>query len=203
LDSDKNVCVTGYGHNVVSPTSNTDLVIKKFDSNGVEDITHSWPQTFDGGSNGAGTSVAAYSTGNVYVVGYGNNLVSGSSGLDWVIKKYSSNGIEDIVKWDKTFDGGSAATAQSLAIGSNGNVYVVGYGTNLVGSGTGEDWVIKSYNSDGVEDTLHWNKTFDGGANARATSVAIDSKGYVYVAGYGTNLVNGTSGTDWMIKKYH
>ena len=67
---------------------------------------------------------------NVYVVGYGNKLASGTSSYDWWIKKFDSSGAEDIVNWNKNFTsaGSNADQAWSVAIDSNDNVvekYVV------------------------------------------------------------------------------
>jgi len=55
----------------------------------------------------------------------------------------------------------------------------------------------------GIEDTTNWNKMFDNNGNYDcALSVAIDSRGNVYVVGYSYNIINSTSGADWWIKKF-
>jgi hypothetical protein len=33
--------------------------------------------------------------------------------------------------------------------------------------------------------------------------MAVDSFGNLYVAGYGVDMINGTSGKDWWIKKFY
>ena len=154
--------------------------------------------------NDEAKSVAVDSNGNIYVVGYGNNLVNGSSGRDWWIKKFDSNFNEVTTNWDKKFDSGGDDVAYSVAVDSNDNVYVVGYGSNLINGSSGPDWWIKKFNSNGTEDTTNWNKKFHGN-NGRdfAYSVAIDSFNNVYVVGSGYNLVSSSSYDDWWIKKFN
>ena len=149
--SDGSVYVVGYGWNlVVTGSSNEDWWIKKFSSSGVEDSAN-WNKIFSstGSSNDVANSVAVASDGSVYVVGYGFNLVTPSSGFDWWIKKFNSSGVE---QWEKEFNRGSDDVARSVSIDpSDGSVYVVGHGFNLVTPSSGEDWWIKKFNSAGVE----------------------------------------------------
>jgi uncharacterized delta-60 repeat protein len=212
IDSaDGSVYVVGRSDNLVSGTSGYDWWIKKFSSSGVED-TANWNKMFNssGTNNDVAYSVAIAPDGSVYVVGYGTDLV-GSSGRDWWIKKFSSSGVEDTANWDKKFDSGSSPNddeARSVAIASDGSVYVVGYGTKLGGLYSGADWWIKKFSSSGVEDTANWNKKIDSaGWNDVAYSVAIDpADGSVYVVGYGTHtdpLVSGSPGVDWWLKKFN
>jgi hypothetical protein len=90
-----------------------------------------------------------------------------------------------------------------VAVDTNGNVYVVGYGTNIASSSSGNDWWIKKFSSSGVEDTSNWDKRIDGNSGEDfAYSVAVGSEGSAYVGGYGSNLVSSTSGSDWWVKKF-
>ncbi|TGJ98517.1 choice-of-anchor D domain-containing protein [Leptospira langatensis] len=170
---------------------------------GVEDLV-GWNKKIDGNSGDDSVGGTAFDgSGNIYVVGYGTNLVSTTSGTDWWIKKFNSAGTEVITNWNKKIDGGIAAAAQAIAIDSSDNIYVVGYATNLVSTTSGTDWWIKKFNSAGTEVTTNWNKKFDGGKNANAIEAIVDSSGNLYVIGMGTNLVSTTSGTDWWIKKFN
>jgi uncharacterized delta-60 repeat protein len=244
-DSNNNVYVAGYGDHIVSGTSFHDWWIKKFDSSGNElDFdgsslpvsgggdspcsTNEKDQVFNSSSTNADviTAIVTDSDGNVYVIGFGDNIVGIWSGLDWWIKKFNSSGTEldfggsgypaaggsvspcSTNGRDAVFDGGAASVfddrAYAAAIDASGNIYVVGEGWDLVNDASRYDWWIKKFDSSGTEDS-NWEKKFDGGNgdNERARSVAVDSAGNVYVAGYGDNLVNDSSGYDWWVKKYN
>ncbi|MDY6934616.1 MAG: SBBP repeat-containing protein, partial [Spirochaetota bacterium] len=204
VDPDGNVYVGGYGSNLVGDASGLDLWIKRFDSNGIED-TVNWDKRFDGiGGDDAVNSIAVDPDGNVYVVGYGSNLVGEASGLDLWIKKFDSDGNEDMINWDMMFDGNNSNDeVSSAAVDSEGSVYIVGYGNNLVQESSGEDWWIKKFDSEGKEDTIGWNMMIDGNeGDDTAYSVVVDSGDNVYVAGYGSDLVNQISSLDLWIKRY-
>ena len=83
---------------------------------------------------------------NVYVTGLLVTLDSFIV-LDWYIKKFDSNGIEDTSNWNKKFssNGSYDDMAYSIVIDSNNNVYVAGYGYNLVNASSGYDWWIKKF----------------------------------------------------------
>ncbi len=210
VDGNDNIYVVGYAQKLSSSTSNTDMWIKKFDSSGVEDTTN-WNKNFTGTSTGndQAQSVAFDANNNVYVVGFGQNLVNSTSGYDWWIKKFDNNGVENITHWNKTVTSqisGGVDMANSFAVDSNNNVFVVGYGAQLVSSSpsSSEDWWIKKFDSNGVENTTNWNKNYTGTSTGSdvAYSVAVDEYNNVYVVGIGTNIVNGGSGQDWWIKKF-
>jgi hypothetical protein len=183
---------------------------------------------FDGGTDAADiiTAIVTDSNNNVYVVGFGKNIVDASSDLDWWIKKFDSSGNEldfggsgypaagsglspcTTNGKDAVFDNSSGIgiiddRAHAAAIDSTDNIYVVGEGYDLVNASSKNDWWIKKFSSNGVEDSA-WEKKIDGGSGDGevARSVAVDSSDNVYVAGYGNNLVNGSSGHDWWVKKY-
>ena len=102
---------------------------------------------FDGsGGDDSVSSISIDSAGNIYAGGYGVNLIDKSSGYDWWIKKFDSNGVEDIANWDLKFDGNNGSdAANSIVIDSVGNVYAAGYGWNLVDTSSEEDWWIKKF----------------------------------------------------------
>ena len=254
IDSNNNVYAVGHGTSLVSSSSNSDWWIKKFDANGIEDAAN-WNKKIDGdGSDDVATSIAIDSNNNIYVSGYGTNLVSSSSGSDWWIKKFDSNGIEDTINWNKQYDlNGYGDETYSISIDSENNVYLSGIGVDFVSSQltgywwikkfdsngienttnwnikkalngyvyataidsgdnlyvagnidmfSNTNWCIKKYNNTGIEDTANWNKIIDGnGSIDCAYSISIDSSNSIYITGFGSNIVSGSSSADWWIKK--
>lgn len=66
--------------------------------------------------------------------------------------------------WPKTFDGGEGDGNDKITCAvhdSQGNLYFMGYGFELVNHHSGYDWWIKKFNSEGVEITNGWNKKLD------------------------------------------
>ncbi len=189
------------GNISVNPGSNWS--IRKFATNGVED-TVNWNKSINLGTYGSVRGLAIDSKNNIYAAGYGYNLISSTSAVDWAIKKFDSNGVEDTIHWNKVFGGTGTEFPTSIATDSNDNVYVVGTGYNLVSSSSGNDWWIKKFNRNGTEYLANWNKMYDGaGGTDYIESVAIDSNDNVYVAGWGTNLASGSSITDIWVKKFN
>ena len=112
-------------------------------------VIESWDKKIDG--NGGGDKarwVAVDSLDNVYAIGNGQNIVSGSSFFDWWIKKFNSDGEE---LWEKKINGGNDDRAYSVAVDSSDNVYVVGSGYYLVSDSSYIDWWIKKFLPDGTE----------------------------------------------------
>ncbi|MCP4134134.1 MAG: hypothetical protein GY754_24390 [bacterium] len=204
IDSSDNVFAACKSQNIVTSSSGYDIWIKKYSSDGVEDSAN-WDKKFDfNNDNDSNPHVAIDSDDNIYVAGTGKNLVSDSSSSDWFIKKYSNDGVEDTTRWDKKFDGNSDSDAiYSITIDSNNNLYVAGYGKNLISSTSNLDCWIKKFLSDGVEDTLEWNMMFDQNEWTNiVSSIAVDSSNNIFMVGYGYNLKNSHSYFDAWLMKY-
>jgi uncharacterized delta-60 repeat protein len=191
VDSINSVYVVGSNYN----GTNDDWWIIKY----LHDGTEAWSKIYNGENNGNDIAhgIEIDDNNDVYVVGSKNYGINND---DWWIKKHTSGGTEDTSNWNKSFDGGSNGNdiAYSVQIDKYNNVYVVGsknYGIN------GDDWWIKKYNSNGNEDTMLWNKSFDGEfkGNDIAYDVVIDTNNNVYVVG---SMYNGNN-LDWWLKKYN
>jgi len=169
VDSNGNSYITGAGVN----DSHFDIVTIKYDSNG----TLLWNNSFDYYSNNdRGNSIAVDSLGNSYVTGYGKT----SEHTYYLITlKYASNGT---LLWNRSFDYGLEDNmGNSIAVDSQGNSYVTGYGYN----GSGCDILTLKYASNG---TLLWNRSFDYVSDSdEGKGIAVDSDRNVYVAGYSKN----------------
>ncbi len=208
IDSNDNLFVVGVG-NVSGGKTGGDSIVKKFLANGTENATN-WNHTFHGFGASNDTilyDVAVDSQNSVYVVGMISDGVGDGTSSDWLIKKYYSNGTEDIANWNKTFDSsafiGTADgqdEAKAIVVDANDNVYVGGYFNVIF---TANFLVVKKFDSSGNENLTRWNKSFPGGANAGATleGLALDSSNNLYVAG---NIGSGNGiSVNWWLKKIY
>jgi len=175
IDSSGNIYITGsydrsWGNPRNNYSSNFDVCVAKFNSSG----SLLW-NTFLGGTNAeGGKSIAADSSGNIYVTGYSYGTwgkpiepFPGFSGAtNAFVAKLNSEGF---LQWN-TFLGVADASDFGWGIGvdSPGNVYVTGFSYASWGSpispfigGTGGSNFVAKLNSSGVR---QWN-TFLGGAH--------------------------------------
>ncbi len=125
-----------------------------------------------------GEAIAVDGSGNVCVTGFS----SGGSGTrdDYLTIRYLPDGR--IAKlWPQRYDGTGNYydDAWAIAVDGSGNIYVTGAS---YGSGTSYDYATIKYYPYG---TAAWEKRYDGGSHDddRASDVAVDDSGYVYVTG--------------------
>jgi len=183
VDAAGNVYLTGYSSG--SGTS-ADYATIKYNSAGVEQ----WVARYDGPENSfyLATDLAVDAAGNVYVTG-GNS--------DYATVKYNSSGAQ---QWVARYDGpgNSFDVATALAVDAAGNVYVTGQSQ---GSGTDDDYATVKYNSSGIQQSV---ARYDGPGTSddKATALAVDAAGNVYVTGY--SLGSGAGfGSDYATVKYN
>jgi len=245
VDASSNIYVVGYGSGLLSGSSGWDWWIHMTNPE-LEEDSVGWTTNFNFQDSGSDIAydVAVDSANNVYVVGYGDNIIGGtpSSGHDWWIKKFDSMGNEldfggsglepghsgnnpcTTNTLDRAYDGFEATdVARAVAVDSNDNVYVAGYGDYLVDDSSFHDWWIKKFDSSGNEidfggsslpdfrgsispcTTNDLDRVYDGG-NDDADVIAdmvIDGNDNVYVIGYSDNLAGASSELDWWIKKFN
>jgi hypothetical protein len=151
--------------------------------------------TFDGSNAAQAMASAVDSQGRLVVVGYDT-----SGATRGRIKRYTRHGVVDAAIDITIGNGTNAVVAYGVAIGSSDSIFVVGTQSN----GSNNDWFIKKYSSEGVEDTSNWNKTYNGvrGDDDIAYAVSVASDGSVVVAGHSRRAVSGSTGDDWRIMKY-
>lgn len=120
VDSSGNVLVTGVSYGA---GGSYDYATIKYSSAGLP----LWTNRYNGPVNGddEGASVAADGSGNVYVTGYS---AGSGTGYDYATIAYSSAGLP---LWTNRYNGPANGgdlpqTKQSLALGSDGSVYVTG-----------------------------------------------------------------------------
>jgi len=169
VDALGNVYVTGQSE---SATSRDDLTTVKYNSDGQEQ----WIRRFNGSDNhhDRGAAVHVDDAGFIYVAGTSRNT---SSGDDYTTIKYSTDGAE---QWVEYYDYGGEDRVTDMAVTGAGEVYVVGYSE---GPGTDNDYAVVAYDTDGHE---QWTAryTSQGSNDDRASAVAVDDLGFVFVTGY-------------------
>ncbi len=95
--------------------------------------------------------------------------------------------------------GNDVDAATSVAVDASGNVYVTGISK---GVGTNIDYGTVKYNAAGVQ---QWVARYDGqeNSNDRATSIAVDGLGNVYVTGASTVLIGSVASSTFVTIKYN
>jgi uncharacterized delta-60 repeat protein len=186
LDSSGNIYVTG---NSSGFHTDFDYATVKYNAAGVQQ----WVARYNGPGNDwdMARALAVDTAGNVYVTGYS----SGSGIYDgYATVKYNSAGVE---QWVARYSGPGNFDdrAKALTVDGSGNVYVTGASWD---SGFFYDYATVKYNSAGVE---QWVVRYDGPGNSydRATALALDRAGNVYVTG--ASWDSGTS-RDYATVKY-
>lgn len=113
--------------------------------------------------------IAIDSTGNIYVVDYGN----------YRVQKFDSSGTY-ITQWGSHGSGnGQFRDADGLAVDSSGNVYVA----------DGGNYRVQKFTSDGTYLTQWGSYGSSNGQFRNGDGVAVDSNGNVYVADTNNNRV--------------
>jgi uncharacterized delta-60 repeat protein len=168
VDDSGNVYVTGssqlnYGW---------DYLTVKYDPSG----NQLWASRFNGTNrDDLASAIAVDRQGNVLVTGKSKNV---ADHFQYATVKYDKAGNQ---LWVQTYAGPGAAEddANSLAVDSNGNVYVTGQSK---GVGSDFDYATIKYSADG---TQLWVARYNGTGNSvdQATKVEVDSAQNVYVTG--------------------
>jgi len=168
VDNMGNVFVTGR-----SISTNYDYATVKYDSQGNE----LWVARYNGSANRGdqATSLAVDTDGNVYVTGRSDNE---NRDRDYTTLKYDTDGK---LLWETRYTGEDNGDnmAEALAVDADGNVYITGQSQGEDGDW---DYATVKYNSNGRQ---LWASRYNGPGNSldRATSLAIDSEGNIYVTG--------------------
>ena len=186
FDAAGNYFVTGYAE---SPETGQDYVTIKYATNGQV----LWTALYNGPDNGndQARALALDHNGNAYVTGRSE---SAAGGWDYLTVKYDPNGRQVwTARYDGSFSGEDDAVA--LAVDAAGNVYVTG------ASQSAKDryaFATVKYDPDGAQ---LWVACYVGPGQQedRATSMALDASGNVYVSGKSTGT---NTGFDFATLKY-
>lgn len=165
------------GGNVYNNLGITDFVIVKFNQKG--DLI--WAQLFNGSANYIDivNTIKVTKNGTCYLSGYSTES---STGYDFRVIKYNSNGIE---QWKKNYNRSSNDFPHDLALDENENIFITGE--------TNEDCTTIKYDSSGqLQWSTHYNYSGEYYDDGRA--ILTDYNGSV--------IVVGTSNRDIITLKY-
>ena len=199
-DGSGNVYVVGSttGNIAGTASNNGAAFVRKYDLNG----TVVWTRQFGTATTMTrATSVAADSSGNIYVAGYTSALLGATyyGTDDCFLRKYDSGGN---VLWTQQFGTTWTDSANGVAVDGSGYAYVVGAaGTALTGTTADSPiaFIRKFDTSGGTLWTKQWANSSGNGV-ARAVKAIGTGTGTVYVAGdtgdgeLRTFALNGTPG---------
>ena len=156
-------------------TSSTDIAVAKYDAN----LDRQWLMSFNGNggfSSDWSADLVTDRSGNSYVCGTLQNSLTSS---DYFICKISPGGQ---LIWEEVYSGQYNDIPSSIAIDNAGNCYVTGFSRSGNSIGTEDILTLKISESGSTV----WNSVYNGSAGGidGGNSVAVDSKGNVYVGGY-------------------
>jgi hypothetical protein len=190
VDGAGNVYVTG-----ISVNANQDILTIKIDANG----QRVWTNYYNGAVGAAAypAALAVDGSGNVYVAGSLQEQGANTSlTFQYATIKYSPEGN---LLWVARYQHQTnlASVAKALAVDRQGNVYVTGQSQ---APGTGVDYATVKFDASG-----HgvWTNRYNGPGylTDRATAIAVDDEGNVYVTGESNGGYD--AGTDYATIKYN
>jgi hypothetical protein len=145
-----------------------------------------WTNRYDGPGNtwDAASAIAVDSSGNVFVTGISLSG-SDSTSADYATIAYSNTGVP---LWTTRYDGANNFDRPlAIAVDASGNVFVTG--ESYDGGPSPIDFATVAYSNAGAP---LWTNRYDGPANLydRASAIAVDGSGNVFVTGFSENPSN-------------
>ncbi len=162
------ICVESQG-----VSSYLDFLVVKYNSAGDQQ----WVNRYNGPGNDEDIPITLVfdNQGNVFAAGW---TYSTANGYDMLTIKYNSAGD---TLWTRRYNGpaGQEDKVWHMAIDNPGNVYVAG---TSVGSGTGNDYIIIKYSTDGIQ---RWLSRYTSAGNNfdQIACITLDNSPNIYVTG--------------------
>ena len=186
----------GVGTSNLTSAGLSDVFVLKLDASG----NLLWAKSFGAAAADAGLSIAVDSTGNVYTTGFfastvdfdpgaGTTNLTTAGSSDVFISKLDASGN---LVFAKRFGGGISDLGYSIAVDSTGNIYTTGFfqdtvdfdpsagTTNLTTAGLSDVFISKL----DASGNLVFAKRFGAAEADAGRSIALDSTGNIYTAGY-------------------
>jgi uncharacterized delta-60 repeat protein len=144
-------------------------------------VIQAWVQRYTGPGNlhDTATAITVDAEGNVYVTGWSSDTPEfpHDYDYDYATIKYDADGV---VQWVRRYAGlgnGDDDRAVAIALDGQGNVYVTGRSQGIY---LDYEYATIKYDPDGVQ---QWVRRYGGSYHNRATDLAVDAAGNVYVTG--------------------
>jgi uncharacterized delta-60 repeat protein len=196
VDGSGNVYITGSS---TGRGTRSDFTTVKYSPNGAE----LWIKHYSTAGDDYAAAIAVDASGNVYVTGSSVTCAysypceyndSYDQYTYYITVKYSQDGTE---QWVRQHDTGFNSVATAIAIDAGGYVYVTG---SSITNPASEDFGTIKYSPDGTELWVQkYHNQFSESSNDKATAIAIDAQGDVYVTGTSNG---GGVGQDYATVKY-
>lgn len=157
-----------------------DFLVLSVDNSG----SQRWVYTYDGSGyyHDRAHEIVYGDDGNIYASGESHGW---GSSLDFVLISLDNSGQENwVYRYNGT--GNSTDYPNSIAYGTDGNIYIAGYS---YGNGTGGDFAVVSINSSGNE---RWVYRYNGPANGTdyVNCITYGDDGNIYAAGVSKGSTN-------------
>ena len=167
------------GGSTTNPGADRDFLVCSYTTDGLLN----WSWQLDG--KGTGTdeilAIATDAQNNIYVTGFSKGY---NTSYDYLTVKLNAQGD---TLWTRAYDFASEYDqANSIAVDSQGNVFVTGQSDSDQSSVINDDYLTIKYDANG---NLLWTKRFNGLGNAidRAMKLVLDNAANVYITGRSNN----------------
>jgi hypothetical protein len=176
-----------------------DAFVSKFDTSGNLQWTRQLGTAGDDRSHG----VSADSLGNVYISGYLEGSLDGSSaGFYAFLSKYDATGN---LQWTRQLESNGPNFGNGVSADSLGNVYISGYTFGSLGGPNAgySDAFVSKYDASG---NLQWTRQLGDSSIDDSNGVSADSLGNVYISGRTIGRLDGPNSNfgsyDAFVSKY-
>ena len=183
VDSKGNVYTVGTTNGNMEGQINVDgadVFLRKYDASG----QLLFSRMLGSNESGGGFKVAVDSSDNVVISGQTGGALTQSAydgGLDNFISKFGSEGEE---LWTRQLGPFATDSALDVTFDSSGNIYASGITYGAISSdqtyGEDADAYVTKLDSSG---TLQFNRQYSAGGSEKATAVAVNSSGDIFIAG--------------------